>query len=89
MKFIHNFFCNYEFELSENDRDSMIYIGIVDNRQRAIIVGNEQALRASLVAACLSREDIRDLVMNSAMQIIDLHNEGIDTFDEYIKKRGL
>lgn len=89
MKFIHNFFCNYEFELSENDRDSMIYIGMVDSMQRTIIVGNEQALRASLVAACLSREDIRDLVMNSAMQIIDLHNEGIDTFDEYIKKRGL
>lgn len=51
MKFIHNFFCNYEFELSENDRDSMIYIGMVDSRQRTIIVGNEQALRASLVAA--------------------------------------
>lgn len=83
MKFIHDFFGNYEFESTGNDKDSMLYIGLVGGRLKTVAFGNRDAFRASLIASFLNYEDVYNMVKSAVLYVEQLRMEGINTWDEY------
>lgn len=88
MRFIHDFFRNYEFELSENPKDSMIYIGMSNGYHRSIVIGKDMdTIKVSMIAACLTDEDFCEVLLCAANSITMYHNEGIYTMEDYANKR--
>ena len=88
MRFIHDFFRNYEFELSENTNDCLIYVGLDSGRNQTLILGKDMAvIRGAMLSSCLINEDFKDVIISVANTITLLNDEGIYTLDDYANKR--
>ena len=88
MRFIHDFFRNYEFELSENQRDCLIYIGLENGCNQTLILGKDMdVIRGAMLSSCLINEDFKDVLISVANTVTLLNDEGIYTLEDYANKR--
>lgn len=88
MRFIHDFFRNYEFELSENPNDCLIYIGLESGQNQTLILGKDMdVIRGAMLSSCLINEKFKDVIISVANTITLLNDEGIYTLDDYANKR--
>ena len=88
MRFIHDFFRNYEFELSENPRDCLIYIGLENGCNQTLILGKDMdVIRGAMLSSCLINEDFKDVLISVANTVTLLNDEGIYTLEDYANKR--
>lgn len=88
MRFIHDFFRNYEFELSENPRDALLYIGLSDGCNQTLILGKDMdVIRGAMLSSCLINEDFKDVLISVANTVTLLNDEGIYTLEDYANKR--
>lgn len=88
MRFIHDFFRNYEFELSENPNDALLYIGLSNGCNQTLILGKDMdVIRGAMLSSCLINEDFKDVLISVANTVTLLNDEGIYTLEDYANKR--